>query len=101
MKHSANDLTQGEEADDGAIAESADQEALDVRLATAAHPLAESCGIGGWHHPAPMECPTDPVQGNDLLPVAARRLAEVDPFTHFERIFEISFWHAPSVAERR
>src|SRR5712691_6777382 len=101
VKHSANDLTQGEEAHDGAVGESADEKALDVRLAAAAHPLAEGCGIGRWHHPASMECPTDPVQCNNLLPVAARRLAEVDPLTHVERIVEVRFWHAPSVAEQR
>ena len=102
VEHTADNLAHGEDAEDGAVGEPADQEALDVRLATATHPRDEGSRIGGWHHPTPMECATGSVQRNDLLGVATRGLPQIDPFADLERISLIRFRHAgPSVAEPR
>jgi hypothetical protein len=102
VKHPANDLAQDEDADNGPVEDPADEEALDVRLAAAAHPPGEGVRVGGWQHPALMERATQPVRGNNLRAVALRRLAEVDAFAHLERIFGIRFRHAvPTIAEPR
>jgi hypothetical protein len=85
VEHSANDLAQGEDTDHGAVGEPTDQEALDIRLVAATHPLDERTPISGWHHPASMECPAGAVQCDDRWPVVVRRLAQKDVFTDFER----------------
>jgi hypothetical protein len=55
MKHSADDLAQDEDADNGIVEEPADEEAFDIRLAAAGHPPGEGFRVGGWQHPASME----------------------------------------------
>jgi len=102
VEHPEDDLAEGEDADNRAVGEPADQEALNVWLATAAHPRDEGSRIGGWHHPAPMECSTGSVQRNDLGRVATRGLPQIDAFTDLEGISLIRFRHAgPSVAAPR
>jgi len=102
MKHSADDLAQDEDADNGIVEEPADEEAFDIRLAAAGHPPGEGFRVGGWQHPASMERATQPVRRNDPRPVAPRRLAEVDAFTNLEGPFVIRFRHAvPTIPEPR
>jgi hypothetical protein len=102
LEHSANDLAQHEDADNGIVEEPADEEAFDIRLAAAGHPPGEGFRVGGWQHPASMQRATQPVRRNDPRPVAPRRLAEVDAFTNLEGPFVIRFRHAvPTIPEPR
>ena len=102
LKEPPKDLTEGKHADDGAIVEPADEEALDIGLAAAPHPLGERLRIGRRCHPPAMKRSTGLVAGHDRDLVTVRRLAKKDLLTDFEGIREIRFGHAvPSVGERR
>ena len=102
LKQPPNDLTQGEDARDGAILEPAHEEALHIRLAAAHHPLGKGLCVGGRGYPAAMQCTAGGVPRDDLGLVTAGRFAQVDALAHLEGFSQVRFRHvAPIVAEPR
>jgi hypothetical protein len=102
LKQPPNDLTQGKNAGDRPVLDPADEEALDIRKTAPHHPLGESVRIGGWRHPAAVQCTAGRVPCDDLRLVTAGGFAQVDPFAHLEGLSEVRLAHAePSLAEPR
>jgi hypothetical protein len=54
VKHSADDLTHDEDADNSVVDEPADEKAFDIGLAASGHPPREGCCVGRWQHPSSM-----------------------------------------------